>query len=232
MKTRFLFVFLCIFLLFLINLNTAKAITSKVFESHIIPIQNKVDISEDYPVVDEMETKVLGQSYKKEDIYKRLGRLETKIFSSVSKKTLSDRVDDLSKIVTGSNNNSEEDDYSSPRSSSFSSDNESYSESYSPSSDDESLNNLLNQMEKQLLNQVYPNDTRETRVARLERYLFNNSSDNYSMNERLERLATVIKAQPTNEIAQDIDLLNNGKLANNGIGLAAIILMIVAGLLL
>jgi len=232
MKTRFLFVFLCIFLLFLINLNTAKAITSKVFESHIIPIQNKVDISEDYPVVDEMETKVLGQSYKKEDIYKRLGRLETKIFSSVSKKTLSDRVDDLSKIVTGSNNNSEEDDYSSPRSSSFSSDNESYSESYSPSSDDESLNNLLNQMEKQLLNQVYPNDTRETRVARLERYLFNNSSDEYSMNERMERLATVIKAQPSNEIYQNAGLLNNNQLAGNGIGLAAIILMIMAGLLL
>ena len=233
MKTRFLFVFLCIFLLFLINLNTAKAITSKVFESHIIPIQNKVDISEDYPVVDEMETKVLGQSYKKEDIYKRLGRLETKIFSSVSKKTLSDRVDDLSKIVTGSNNNSEEDDYPSPRSSSsFSSDNESYSESYSPSSDDESLNNLLNQMEKQLLNQVYPNDTRETRVARLERYLFNNSSDEYSMNERMERLATVIKAQPSNEIYQNAGLLNNNQLAGNGIGLAAIILMIMAGLLL
>ena len=179
-----------------------------------------------------METKVLGQSYKKEDIYKRLGRLETKIFGSVSKKTLSDRVDDLSKIVTGSNNNSEEDDYSSPRSSSFSSDNESYSESYSPSSDDESLNNLLNQMEKQLLNQVYPNDTRETRVARLERYLFNNSSDEYSMNERMERLATVIKAQPSNEIYQNAGLLNNNQLAGNGIGLAAIILMIMAGLLL
>jgi len=230
MKTRFLFVFLCIFLLFLINIDTAKASTSKVFESHIIPVENKVDISEDYPVVDQIESKVLGQSYQKEDIYKRLGRLETRVFGAVSQKTLSDRVDDLSKIVSGSNNNSDDDySYSSPSSSS---DNDSYSESYSAPSDDESLNNLLNQLEKQLLNQVYPNDTRETRVARLERYLFNNSSDNYSMNERLERLATVIKAQPTNEIAQDIDLLNNGKLANNGIGLAAIILMIVAGLLL
>ena len=71
MKTRFLFIFLCIFLLFLININTAKAITSKVFESHIIPVQNKVDISEDYPIVDQIETKVLGQSYQKEDIYKK-----------------------------------------------------------------------------------------------------------------------------------------------------------------
>jgi len=230
MKTRFLFVFLCIFLLFLINIDTAKASTSKVFESHIIPVENKVDISEDYPVVDQIESKVLGQSYQKEDIYKRLGRLETRVFGAVSQKTLSDRVDDLSKIVSGSNNNSDDDySYSSPSSSS---DNDSYSESYSAPSDDESLNNLLNQLEKQLLNQVYPNDTRETRVARLERYLFNNSSDEYSMNERMERLATVIKAQPSNEIYQNAGLLNNNQLAGNGIGLAAIILMIMAGLLL
>ncbi|HBG49044.1 MAG TPA: hypothetical protein DDW90_05995 [Cyanobacteria bacterium UBA9971] len=234
MKTRFLFVFLCIFLLFLADIKTVNASTSKVFESHVIPVQNKVDISEDYPIVDQIETKVLGQSYQKEDIYKRLGRIEIRVFGSVSQKTLSDRVDDLSKIIIGSNNNSDEDyNYSAPAfSSSFSSDNDSYSESYSSPSDDESLNNLLNQMEKKLLNQVFPNDTRETRVARLERYLFNNSSDEYSMNERLERLATVIKAQPSNEIVQDMNLLNNNKLAGNGIGLATIILMIVAGLLL
>lgn len=231
MKIKYLFIFLCISILFLVNINTADASTSKGFESHIIPVQNKVNISEDYPVVDKIESKVLGNSYPKEDIYKRLGRLESKVFGTVSKKTLSDRVDDLSKTVIGANNNSEEDDdnYSSPTSSS---DGDKYSESYTPPSSDESLNNLLNQMEKQLLNQVYPNDTRETRVARLERYMFNNSSDGYSMNERVERLATVIKAQPTNEIYQDAGLLNNNQLAGSGLSLAAIILMIMAGLLL
>ena len=231
MKTRNLFIFLCLFLLFLANIKTVNASTSNFSKNHIIPVQNKVDISENYPVVDEIESKILGQSYQKEDIYKRLGRLEVKVFGSVSQKTLSDRVDDLSKIVSGSNNNYNEDDdnYSAPASSSsFSSDNDSYS---SPSGDD-SLNNLLNQLEKQLLNQVFPNDATEVRVARLEKFIFNEDSSDYSMNERMERLATVIKAQPTNEIYKDAGLLNSNQLAGSGLGLATIILMIVAGLLL
>jgi len=226
MKIKYQSVFLCILFLFLININTVGATTSP-----IVLVQNKVDISEDYPVVDEIELRILGNSYRKEDIYNRLGRLETKVFGSVSNKNLSDRVDALSRAVIGANNNTEEDDNYSYHSTPESSYSESYSES-SPSSGDASLNNLLNQLEKQLLNQVYPNDTTETRVSRLERFIFNASSDNYSMNERVERLATVIKAQPTNEIYQDVGILNNSQLAGKGLSLAAIILMIVAGLIL
>ena len=231
MKTKYLFIFLCISLSFLADINTVGASISRGFDSNIIPVQNKSDISEDYPTVDKIELRVLGSSYQQEDIYKRLGRLETKLFGTVSKKSLSDRVDDLSKATIGATNNSvEEDDKSS--SPSVSSENNSSSENDSSSSGEESLNNLLNQMEKKLLNQVYPNDTTETRVARLEQYLFKNSSDDYAMDERIKRLATVIKAQPSNEIYKDAGLLNNGQLASTGLSLATIILMIVAGLLL
>lgn len=235
MATKNLFILLCISLMFLSNIKSCEAIASKTTGSHIIPIQNKSDISEVYPVVDEIESRVFGQKYLKEDIYKRLDRLDAKVFGSVSQKTLSDRVENLSTAVMGTNNNSDEDDSSTRTSSSsgsFSSDSENYSENSSSTSEDESLNNLLNQLEKKLLNQVYPNDETETRVARLERFLFNDSSSGYSMNERMERIATVVKAQPTNEIYQDAGLLNSNKLANNGLGLATIILMIVAGLLL
>ena len=52
------------------------------------------------------------------------------------------------------------------------------------------------------------------------------------MDERIERLATVIKARPSNEIYKDANLLKNSQLASTGLSLATIILMIVAGLLL
>ena len=226
MKTKYLFIFLCIFILFLVNANTVKASVLIDFNAAIIPVQNKTDISEDYPTVDKIELRVLGSSYPREDIYNRLGRLETKLFGTVSKKSLSDRVDDLSKATIGANNNSIEEEDNSASSSKSSSEND------SSSSSEESLNNLLNQMEKKLLNQVYPNDTTDTRVARLEQYLFKNSSDNYTMDERIERLATVIKARPSNEIYKDANLLKNSQLASTGLSLATIILMIVAGLLL
>ena len=139
--------------------------------------------------------------------------------------------------MLGDNNNTEESNtYNySPKPSSYQ--NNSYDDSYEKEaapSDEDSLNNLLNQLEKKLLNQVYPNDTTEVRVSRLEKFIFNSSSDDYSMNERIERLATVIKAQPSNELYQDMGILNNynTQLAGKGLSLAAIILMIIAGIIL
>ena len=211
MNTRYLFILLCIPILFLFSIKAAEAI-----KSPLIHVQNKIEALEDYPVVNEMETKILGKSYPNEDISDRLGRLESTLFGTVSEKTLSDRVDDLTRKITGTNNNIEDDDY----------------QSYAPSSNDESLNNFLNQLEKQLMNQVYPNDTTETRVSRLEKFIFNQSSEDYPMNERLERLSTVVKAQPSNEIYKDMAQLNNSQKIGQGVSLIALILMIIAGLAL
>ena len=214
MKIRYLFVFLCISLLFSVNLNTAEASTIKAFASPVIFIQNKNAAEENYPVVNEIETKVLGKNFSAEDIYIRLDRLETSLFGRVSQKSLSDRVDDLSKAVLESNNNPEESD----------------SESLESSSNEESLKNLLGQLENKLMDQVYPNDSVETRVSRLENFIFNQSSTDYPMKERIERLATVVNAQPSNEINNDIAQLGNNQIAGQELGLAALILMIVAGL--
>lgn len=215
MNTKCLFILWCVSLFFGIGIQTAKASTEKFTDPHIILVQNKIDLPEDYPVVTQIETKVLGKNYQEEDIYKRLSRIETALFGAVSQKSLSDRVDDLSKAVIGSNNNFE--------------DEENYNQS-SNSFNDDSLKNLLNKLEKQIMNQVYPNDTDEARVSRLEQFIFNQSSDDYPMNERIERLATVIKAQPSSEIKKDIALLNNSQMFSQGLSLAALIIMIIAGL--
>ncbi len=48
-----------------------------------------------YPVVDMLEMQLLGQNYKKENIYKRLERLEGKVFGNAQKGDLAQRTDNL-----------------------------------------------------------------------------------------------------------------------------------------
>ncbi len=225
MRLRNLSAFFAIFVLFFITVNTSKAYTEKDFCGGIIPVSS---VAENYTAVGEIEKKIFGNSFPQTDIYKRLDNIETKIFGTISKKNLSDRVDDLRVKIIGENKNSDDEDSSL---SSYS-DKNSYSETYTESSENDSLDNLLNKLEKQLLNQVFPNDSREQRVARLEKYLFNNSSEEYPIEERMERLAAVVKAQPTNDIYQGLSQLGGNQTMENGISLATIILMIIAGLLL
>ena len=53
------------------------------------------DAGINYPVVDMLEMQLLGQNYKKENIYKRLERLEGKVFGSTQKGDLAQRTDSL-----------------------------------------------------------------------------------------------------------------------------------------
>lgn len=225
MKVKYLFIFANFVLFFLFNTKVfalTHDISSKLPISHIILIQNKSSLSEDYPVITKIETKVLGNNFAGEDIYKRLNRLELSVFGKISQKSLSERVDALNDKVIGSepqNSNSDEDD--------------DYSSNSAPSDDDDaSLNNLLNQMEQQLMSRTYSNDSTESRVSRLENFIFNQSSADYPMQERIERLSTVIKAQPSDEIYKNMAQLKNDQMLGQGISLVALILMIVAGLIL
>jgi len=207
-------------LCFLFNSKAFAVSHDMLKKSPIILIQNKVNLSEEYPVITKIETKVLGNNFAKEDIYKRLNRLETSVFGKVSKKSLSERVDDLNNQVMGANSDtSDEDDDTS-------------ASGFSSSNDNNSLNTLLEQMEKQLMNQSYPNDSEKERVSRLENFIFNQSSDDYPMQERIDRLATVIKAKPSDEIYNNMAQLQNDQMMGQGLSLAALILMIVAGLIL
>jgi hypothetical protein len=55
----------------------------------------------DYPTVGQMEQKVFGQSFPKEDITNRLARLEQRVFGHVQNGALIDRVDALKLSVLG-----------------------------------------------------------------------------------------------------------------------------------
>lgn len=256
------FIFCCIFLLFLTASLSSNALSDIKFKSKynnyftaengnkyfsisniqknkngIVQVQDKSSEVVEYPVVDMMESKVLGSKYPKEDIYKRLDKLETAVYGRISQKSLSDRVDDLSKSVLGDNDFNEEDNNVSSSNDDKYSSHDSYSSSekvYSDDSEDDSgsgnLNNLLFDLEKKLLNQTYPNESTEERVSRLESFIFNKSSDEYPMDERIDRISSVVKATPSNEIYKDLAQLKNSQMLGQGLSLVALILMIVAGI--
>lgn len=208
MKSKYLRFFACLLLFVFLNIK---------------PLEIKAaEISEDYPVVSMMENKVLGSSFQKEDIYKRLDRLEIKLFGAVSNKSLSDRVDFLSSAVLGESENPRDKEDSEGISS---------DDSYSADNPDQ-LNDLLFQLEKQLLNQTYPNDDTETRISRLESNIFNEKSDNYPIEERINRVAAVVKAEPSNELYKDMAQLKNYQDLGQGVSLAALLIMIIVGIIL
>ena len=177
---------------------------------------NAQDIAsgEDYPVIREMEIRILGRDYVNEDIYKRLDRLENSLFGVVSDKTLSDRVDALKLAIFGVpavNQDSLDSDYSSSADS------------------EENLKSLLSRLEKELMNRDYPDDNIEDRVSRLENSLFSGSADERPMPERIDRIASVINSKPAVELNRDLAQLKKYQAAEQGLTLLAIILMIVAG---
>jgi len=190
---------------------------NKPVSSPEILVQNKTMFTEDYPLVGAMEKKVFGKTSVQEDIYSRLNKLETAVSGSVSQKSLSDRVEDLNKIILGIKN--------------YRSDSSDDEENYSYSNED-SLRNLLDELERQLINSNFSGDSTQTRVSRLENYIFNQSSDDFPMQERIDRLASVIKSRPSSEVYKEMTELGKYQNISQGLSILAIIIMIIAGIIL
>ena len=55
----------------------------------------------DYPVVTQMEQKVFGQAFLREDLTQRLARLEKQVFQNTQNGSLADRTDNLRLVVLG-----------------------------------------------------------------------------------------------------------------------------------
>lgn len=78
------------------KLNTALGLESLAeAKAPVSELYKDEDSGINYPVVDMLEAQLLGQSYKKENIYKRLERLEGKVFGSTQKGDLAQRTDNL-----------------------------------------------------------------------------------------------------------------------------------------
>ena len=186
-------------------------------EETIYEIEN--DTKANYPAVNKMEKQTFGATYEKENIYKRLERLEKKLLGKVSDKSLNERVSNLqekinpTKIVinnpvTKDNNNYDYGEYN----------------YYSAKIDSPEISI----MEKKLLGKNYENEEIEKRLSRLEKKLFGKTFDTQSDNTRIERLKSVYKAAKT---GTEYKVNKFAKYAIAGAQIGGILLLILAMIL-
>lgn len=183
----------------------------------------KEDSSVDYPIVDKMEQTLFKQDYKKENIYKRLDRLETKVFQKTSPKlALNDRVDNLSSVIL-------------PRKQQIKDDYDSYANqamndynAQLPSVNPQSVPFQLAVLEQDILKTTYNNDNISTRLGRLEQSLFNRTFATDNDMQRLQRIAVTYEAKQNSYKYE-----NNRKMQNMATvsQFGGILLMILAMLL-
>lgn len=195
------------------------------------------DPTAQYPVVDNIESSILNQTYKSENIYKRLDRLEKKIYGKVSTASLSERVEKLSALVEPVSQpsqsyddymaNNDEYNYFSPATSSNA--RGTTTSAYIP----ESLPNAakteaLLALEQNILGKTYIADSTSRRLARLEKKMLNKEFATEPDEFRIERLATVANAQQASQTYGESKLMQH---LSTGIQIGGMILMLLAMIL-
>ena len=188
-------------------------------EEIIYEIEN--DTKANYPAVDKMEKQIFNTTYEKENIYKRLERLEKKLLGKVSYNSLNERVLNLqekmqpSKMAQKENvKNQKTDDY-------YNFEDYNYYSSKMESPE-------ISIMEKKLLGKNYENEDIAKRLTRLENKLFGKNFEAQSDNERIERLKSVYKAAKS---GSEYKVNKFAKYAIAGAQIGGILLLILAMIL-
>lgn len=173
----------------------------------------------DYPQIDALEQKFFKQVYKKENIYKRLERLEKKIFGAKQDGDLASRTDKLKgylKVDTTPTNTpyaymQRENSYNDydPMTGSYGSD--TYIQ--------------LSGLEQSLFGKTYSQDPAGLRINRLERKIFQRDFSSDDDNTRLQRLQAAASAKKT---AKYYDMNKAQKFTSTGLQLGTLVLMILA----
>lgn len=183
----------------------------------------KEDSTVEYPIVDKMEKELFNQCYKTENIYKRLDRLEQKVYNKTFSEDLNTRVDKLEKIIlpkkmitrdTDNYTNQEIDNY--------------YRTNGLEAIDNQSFPFRLAVLEQDLLNNTYENENTAMRLNRLEEKLFKKTFTNDSDISRLQRLIVANDAKQ-----KSYKYENNRKMQNMATAsqIGGILLMILAMIL-
>lgn len=194
------------------------------------------DPSAKYPVVDNLESSLLSQTYKSENIYKRLDRLEKKAYGKVLKGSLSERVERLSALVepiTPQKSydefmaNNDEYNYYSPATNgnARASSAQTYIPEQMPSVS--STADLL-ALEQNVFGKTYTTDSTSRRLSRLEKKILNKDFTSEPDELRLERLTTVANAQQSSQVYKESKLMQH---VSTGIQIGGMILMLLAMIL-
>ena len=179
-----------------------------------------------YPQIDALEYQMFNSTYEKENIYKRLERLEKKIFGSVQEGDLAFRTGRLKAYVKKDviAKNPPDPNYYNPKPYTPTKDIESYMGSQNKYENSD-VYIQLSGLETTLFSKTYSQDPVGLRLNRLERKIFQrdfSSDDEYL---RLQRLQAAANAQQTAKLYEANKLQ---KYASTGIQIGSIILMILA----
>ncbi len=184
----------------------------------------KEDASVDYPMVDRIEEEIFHTTYKKENIYTRLNRLEEKVFNKTSNDDLNTRVDRLASVAAPQRRktHNQENYYSEKDLNSY------YSNSGLEAINDQSMPFQLAALEEELFKSSYMQDNNSNRLTRLEQKLFKRNFPNDSDITRLQRVMVAYDAKRNSYKYE-----NNRKMQNMATAsqIGGILLMILAILL-
>lgn len=176
-----------------------------------------------YPQIDQLEYQMFSTTYEKENIYKRLDRLEKKLFGSTQEGNLASRADRLKayvkKDVIAQNPN-----YYIERPYQQTQDIEQYMGSQNKYENSDIYIQLAG-LESTLFMKTYSQDPVGLRLNRLERKIFQrdfSSDDEYL---RIQRLQAAANAQQTAKLYEANKIQ---KLTSTGMQLGSILLMILA----
>jgi hypothetical protein len=152
----------------------------------------KEDSSVEYPIVDKMEQEIFKTTYKNENIYNRLNRLEEKVFKKTSNEDLNSRVNKLSTVVISSASKRREQDsfnYTDREMNNY------YANSGMQQIDNSNLPFELSVLEEELLKRTYANENTALRLNRIEQKLFNRNFPNDNDVMRLQRALVAYDAK-------------------------------------
>ncbi|MBQ7288054.1 MAG: hypothetical protein IJW73_09870 [Candidatus Gastranaerophilales bacterium] len=177
-----------------------------------------------YPQIDVLEYQMFFQTYEKENIYKRLERLEKKIFGSTQDGNLASRTDKL-KAYIKQDSVAQNPSYHIQQPYSQTQDIEKYMGSQNKYYDDSDIFIQLAGLETTLFSKTYSQDPVGLRLNRLERKIFQRdfSSDDDTL--RIQRLQAAANAQQTAKLYEANKIQ---KLTSTGMQLGSILLMILA----
>ena len=209
----------------LIQDDTGFTVIKNVPEQKIVQEipQLKEDSTVEYPMVDKLEQEVFKTTYKQENIYKRLDRLETQIFNKTSNESLNNRVDKLAIVINPPKQDSRQE-YNKQKQEL---DNYYRNNGLEPVSDD-SVPFQLATLEHNILKNDYMNDNISNRLSRLEKEMFSRTFPNDNDATRLQRIMVAYDAKQNSYKYQ-----NNRKMQNMATAsqIGGILLMILAMIL-
>ncbi len=183
----------------------------------------KEDSSVEYPIVDRIENELFKTTYKTENIYKRLDRLEQQVFQKTSSEPLTNRVDKLSNVVLPKKKIQRgEQNYSQQELDNY------YRTNGLEPIDDKALPFQLAVLEQDLLKNNYDGENITSRLNRLEQKLFNRT---FSADSDVNRMQRIMVAYDAKQKSYKYE--NNRKMQNMATAsqIGGILLMILAMIL-